>query len=161
MFARSFIVFLLLAAVPITVSSQQNNKVVVVTHDSFAASETVLEAFEDITGMTLEILRAGDAGFMVNQSILSKNNPLGDVLYGIDNTFLSRALDADLFASYESSQLQFVDESFIPDVNHVVTPVDYGDVCLNYDIGYFEENDLDLPSKLADLTLAEYAGCLL
>ena len=160
MFARSFIVFLLLAAVPITVSSQQNNKVVVVTHDSFAASETVLEAFEYITGMTLEILRAGDAGFMVNQSILSKNNPLGDVLYGIDNTFLSRALDADLFASYVSSQLQFVDESFIPDVNHVVTPIDYGDVCLNYDIGYFEENDLDLPSKLADLTLAEYAGML-
>lgn len=160
MFTRSIILLLLLVQVVTTVSSQEKEAVVVVTHDSFAASETVIEAFEAHTGITVEILRAGDAGAMVNQSILSVNNPLGDVLYGIDNTFLSRALDAEIFATYESPELQYVDESFIPDVNHVVTPIDYGDVCLNYDIAYFQENEIELPSSLADLTLTKYESLL-
>lgn len=157
---RSVAAFLVLVFSTLTITSQDDDKVVVVTHDSFAASEAVLEAFEAQTGLRLEILRAGDAGTVVNQSILSKNNPLGDALYGIDNTFLSRALDAGIFVSYESPQLEFVDELFVPDVNHAVTPVDYGDVCLNYDIAYFEENDLALPSSLADLTSDAYAGLL-
>lgn len=158
MFRITLVAIALLSLAVTTVSSQDT--VVVVTHDSFAASEAVLEAFEAQTGMTVEILRAGDAGTMVNQSILSANNPLGDVLYGIDNTFLSRALDAEIFAAYESPQLQFVAESLIPDVEHVVTPIDYGDVCLNYDIAFFEEHELDLPTSLADLTLTQYRGLL-
>ena len=82
--------------------AQDTETVVLITHDSFAASESVLEAFEEANGLRLEVLRAGDAGAMVIQAILSKNNPLGDALYGIDNTFLSRALDADIFDPYES-----------------------------------------------------------
>lgn len=160
MFTRSVVILLLLVLVLTPVSSQENDTVVVVTHDSFAASETVIEAFEAHTGITVEILRAGDAGTMVNQSILSVNNPLGDVLYGIDNTFLSRALEAEIFAAYQSPELQYVDASFIPDVNHAVSPIDYGDVCLNYDIAYFDDNEVDLPSSLADLTLTEYGGLL-
>ncbi|MCY4019839.1 MAG: thiamine ABC transporter substrate-binding protein [Chloroflexi bacterium] len=160
MFTRSVVILLLLVLVLTPVSSQENDTVVVVTHDSFAASETVIEAFESHTGITVEILRAGDAGTMVNQSILSVNNPLGDVLYGIDNTFLSRALKAEIFATYESPELQYVDASLIPDVNHAVTPIDYGDVCLNYDIAYFDDNEVALPSSLADLTLTEYQGLL-
>ncbi len=160
MYARSVVVILLLVQIVLTVSSQDNDRVVVVTHDSFAASESVLEAFEAQTGLTVEILRAGDAGAMVNQSILSMNNPLGDVLYGIDNTFLSRALEAEIFLPYDSPQLQFVSEAFIADVNHAVTPINYGDVCVNYDIAYFEENEIALPASLADLTLSEYEGLL-
>ena len=160
MFTKSVVVLLLLVLVLTTVSSQENDTVIVVTHDSFAASETVIEAFEAHTGITVEILRAGDAGTMVNQSILSVNNPLGDVLYGIDNTFLSRAQEAEIFATYQSPELQYVDASLIPDVNHAVTPIDYGDVCLNYDIAYFDDNEVDLPSSLADLTLTEYQGLL-
>ncbi len=160
MFTRSVLVFLVLVLIVTTVLSQEKEAVVVVTHDSFGASETALEAFEAHTGMTVEILRAGDAGTMVNQSILSVNNPLGDVLYGIDNTFLSRALDAEIFVAYQSPELQFVDESFVPGLDNLVTPIDYGDVCLNYDIAYFDDNELDLPTSLADLTLAEYRSLL-
>jgi len=160
MFTRLVLALLLLVLIVTTAFSQENDRVVVVTHDSFAASETVLEAFEAHTGMTVEILRGGDAGAMVNQSILSLNNPLGDVLYGIDNTFLSRALQAGIFAAYRSPELQFVDETFIPGVDHLVTPIDYGDVCLNYDIAYFDDNEVDLPSSLADLTLTEYQSLL-
>jgi thiamine transport system substrate-binding protein len=105
-------------------------------------------------------LPSGDAGQVLNQSILSKSNPLGDVLFGVDNTFLSRALDNDLFIPYESPMLDVVDERFILDEEHRVTPIDYGDVCLNYDTAYFVENDLAVPESLADLTQPEYRGLL-
>jgi thiamine transport system substrate-binding protein len=138
----------------------QETRITLVTHDSFNVSEGVLEAFENETGIFVDILRAGDAGQMVNQSVLSKENPLGDVMYGVDNTFLSRALDAELFVSYESPLLENVADDFQIDPEFRVTPVDYGDVCLNYDIAYFEDNDLALPESLQDLTKPEYEGLL-
>lgn len=132
----------------------------VITHDSFNLSESLLADFEADTGIRVEILRSGDAGQVVNQSILSKENPLGDVLFGVDNTFLSRALDAELFIPYESPLLADVPEEFLLDKEYRVTPIDYGDVCLNYDIAYFEENDLPLPESLSDLTKPQYRGLL-
>ncbi len=140
--------------------AQEGEAVVVLTHDSFAISESVLDAFEVENGITVEILRSGDAGQMVNQAILSKSNPLGDVLYGVDNTFLSRALSADIFTPYRSAGLAHVEVAFLPDDSHRVTPIDFGDVCLNYDIAYFEEHELALPQSLSDLLEPEYAGLL-
>jgi thiamine transport system substrate-binding protein len=140
--------------------SAQENTLTLVTHDSFNISEEVLAQFEDETGITVEILRSGDAGQMVNQSILSKSNPLGDVLFGVDNTFLSRALDNDLFVVYKSPMLEYVPDELILDDEFRVTPIDYGDVCLNYDTAYFEENDLPLPESLPDLTEPAYEGLL-
>ncbi len=160
MFVRQIATVLVLALVGAVAFAQEAERVVVLTHDSFAMTEEVLAAFEKHAGVTVEILRSGDAGQMVNQAILSKNNPLGDVLYGVDNTFLSRALAAEIFAPYESPELQYVNVDFIPDDTYRVTPVDFGDVCLNYDIAYFEENDLNLPSSLSDLMLPEYRGLL-
>lgn len=138
----------------------QDNVLTLVTHDSFSISENVLASFEDATGISVEILRSGDAGQMVNQSILTRENPLGDVMFGVDNTFLSRALENDLFLAYESPALENVPDEFVLDDDHRVTPVDYGDVCLNYDVAYFEENDLPLPRSLADLTDLAYEGLL-
>jgi thiamine transport system substrate-binding protein len=132
----------------------------VVTHDSFAVSEDVIEAFEEQTGISVRILRGGDAGTMVNQAVLSRQNPLGDVLYGVDNTFLTRALDADIFEPYESPFLEYVAEEFIVDDEFRVTPVDYGDVCLNYDVKYFAEADLAPPDSLEDLVDPAYRGLL-
>lgn len=160
MILRTLVLFTLLASLPSTSFAQERDMVVLVTHDSFAASESVLEAFEAETGLRLEILRAGDAGKMVNQAILSKNNPLGDALYGVDNTFLSRALEGDIFETYQSAALAYVDETFQPDDTHRVTPVDFGDVCLNYDIAYFVDHELDLPESLQELTLEQYESLL-
>lgn len=160
MISRTLVCLILLAGILLSPLAQDAETVVLVTHDSFAASEAVLDAFESFTGLTLEILRAGDAGKMVNQAILSKNNPLGDVLYGVDNTFLSRALAAEIFLPYKSDGLQYVDAAFLPDDTYRVTPVDYGDVCLNYDIAHFEEANLDLPESLQDLTSNDYSSLL-
>ena len=140
--------------------SQESETLVIVTHDSFAISEDVLTQFEDETGIVVKRLPGGDAGQVVNQAILSKNNPLGDVLFGVDNTFLSRALDGGIFIPYESPALKFIPEEFILDETFHVTPVDFGDVCINYDVGYFEETELDLPESLDDLIDLVYSDLL-
>lgn len=156
------VIFLMLVVLNLAgaAGAQDAETVVVLTHDSFSISEEVLQTFEERSGIVVEILRSGDAGQMVNQAILSKSHPLGDVLYGVDNTFLSRALDGEIFAPYQSPQLEYVREEFIPDDTYRVTPVDFGDVCLNYDVAYFEKHALPLPTSLSDLTAPAYEGLL-
>lgn len=131
----------------------------VVTHDSFAVSPEVLEAFTSETGIEVEILRGGDAGTVISQAALVAGNPTADVLYGVDNTLLSRALEADVFVPYRSPGLEDV-----PDAFHVagdpVTPIDFGDVCLNYDKTAMQQRGLAIPDALRDLTAPEYAGSL-
>lgn len=129
-----------------------------VTHDSFSLSEGTMEQFEAETGHTVEHLEAGDAGTMVNQAVLTKDNPVADVMFGIDNTFLGRALDEDLFEEYVSPYLADVPDSLKLDTR--VTPIDFGDVCLNYDIAGLAEMGLQPPSRLRDLTNPEYSGLL-
>ncbi|MBK8134845.1 MAG: thiamine ABC transporter substrate-binding protein [Chloroflexi bacterium] len=154
--------FLLLAALGLLLApvSAQFVSIRLVTYDSFSVSEGVLEAFTAETGIVVELVRLADAGATVNQVILTRDNPLGDVLYGIDNTFLSRGLKAEIFDAYESPLLSAIPDAFKIDPEFNVTPVAYGDVCLNYDVSYFEENDLNIPASLEDLTLPEYNGLL-
>jgi thiamine transport system substrate-binding protein len=128
------------------------------THDSFLISDGARAAFSATTGLTLEVLTAGDAGSMVNQAVLAAGNPMADVLYGVDTTFLSRALDADLFLSYQSPALAGVLPDLPTDPEHRVTPVDYGDVCLNYDKAAFTTTPP--PQSLADLAAPAYRGML-
>jgi thiamine transport system substrate-binding protein len=131
-----------------------------VTHDSFDVSEEVLDDFTEDTGIELEVLAAGDAGSLVNQAILTKGAPQGDVLFGVDSTFLSRALDEDIFVPYESPALEGVDESLVLDDEHRVTPIDTGDVCLNYDVQGLADAGLAPPDDLRDLADPAYAGTL-
>ncbi len=105
----------------------------VMTHDSFAVSQEVVAAFEQANDVKLVFLASGDAGTALNKAILSRNAPLADVFYGVDNTFLSRALDAGLFVPYDSPLLAQIPAQFQLDPTHAALPVDYGDVCLNYD----------------------------
>ncbi|MDX1614322.1 MAG: thiamine ABC transporter substrate-binding protein [Candidatus Promineifilaceae bacterium] len=128
------------------------------THDSFAISEEVLAEFEAANDVRIELLPAGDAGAALNQAILAKDEPLADLFFGVDNTFMGRALAAELFVPYETPTLSNVPEALQLDDSHRLTPVDYGDVCLNYDKAYFEENDLAPPTSLRQLTEAPYEG---
>jgi thiamine transport system substrate-binding protein len=132
----------------------------VMTHDSFAASEGVVAEFEKTNHVRLVFVKSGDAGTALNKAILSKHSPLADVLYGVDNTFLSRALDAGLFEPYASPQLNGVADEFKLDPQNRVSPVDYGDVCINYDKAWFAKKGLALPKTLRDLAKPEYKGLL-
>ncbi|GAP09346.1 ABC transporter periplasmic binding protein, thiB subfamily [Bellilinea caldifistulae] len=132
----------------------------VLTHDSFAASEEVIRAFEQENNVKLTFLPSGDTGSALNQAILTKNAPLADVFYGVDNTFLSRALKEEIFEPYNSPLLAQIEDAFKLDPQNRALPVDYGDVCINYDKAYFAEKNLPLPQSLADLTKPEYKGLL-
>jgi len=130
------------------------------THDSFAATEGVIKAFEQANNVTVKILPSGDAGTALNKAILSKNNPIADVFYGVDNTFLSRALSEDIFEPYHSPLLTDVPDSLKLDPQMRALPVDYGDVCPNYDKKYFADRGLNPPQSIADLIKPEYKGLL-
>jgi thiamine transport system substrate-binding protein len=138
----------------------QDSPLTVIAHDSFNYTQEVMDAFTEGTGIAVEVIRLGDAGLLVNQSLLNRENPLGDVLFGVDNTFLGRALEGDLFIPYESPSLQDIDPAFIVDDEYRVTPIDYGDVCLNYDVSYFDEGGLAIPQSLQELTDPAYNGLL-
>lgn len=136
------------------------SEVVLVTHDSFVISDDVKRAFEEESGLTLRILQSGDAAAMVTRALLTAGDPEGDVLFGIDNNLLTRALDADLFEPYESPGLENVDERYRLDPEHRVTPIDHGEVCLNYDKRWFAERGIEPPRSLDDLTDERYRGLL-
>jgi len=132
----------------------------VMTHDSFAISEDVVTAFEQANNADVVFLASGDAGTMLNKAILAKDAPLADVMFGVDNTFLSRALEADIFDAYQSPALSDIPAEFVLDSSFRALPVDYGDVCINYDKKYFSENNLAVPGSFEDLAKPEYNGLL-
>ena len=132
----------------------------VMTHDSFSISEEVVKSFEEANNAHVVFLQSGDAGAVLNKAVLTKDAPLGDVLFGIDNTFLSAALEADIFEPYESPVLNEIPDAFKLDDSNRAQPVDYGDVCVNYDKAYFADNNLAVPQSLEDLTKPEYRGLL-
>ncbi len=134
--------------------------ITLMTHDSFNVSKPVLRAFTRSTGITVKVLRAGDAGQVLNQAILTKDHPLADVLYGVDNTFLSRALDEEIFEPYSSPALATVPSDYILDESHHATPIDRADVCVNDDKRWFSDHDVPRPTSLEDLTSPEYQGLL-
>jgi thiamine transport system substrate-binding protein len=129
-----------------------------IAHDSFAGAtdETTFAPFTEETGIEVRVIAAGDAGTLVNQAVLSVDNPLADVLFGVDDTFLSRPLGEGVFRPYESENIDTVDED-LRDPDDRVTPIDYGDVCFNYDKGFFEDGSLVVPDDLDDLLSDTYA----
>jgi len=132
----------------------------VMTHDSFAASEAVISEFEQKYQVKINFISSGDTGSALNQAILTKSSPMADVFYGVDNTFLSRALQEDIFETYESPLLANIPDEFKLDKEWRALPVDYGDVCINYDKAYFVEKSLTPPESLDDLLAPEYRGLL-
>jgi len=135
-------------------------RITLVTNNAFADVGYLVDPFTVETGVEVDLLAGGDVGSMVNQAILTKDNPLGDVLYGFDNTFLSRVLEEDLFEPYESPMAAILPPEFQIDPLHRVTVVDFGDVCINYDKSFFEDSGLAIPQTLDDLRKPDYRGLL-
>ena len=135
------------------------DEVVLVTHDSFAVSKGVKAAFERESGLKLRILQGGDANEMLNRALLTAGDPQGDVIFGIDDSILSRALDGDLLEEYRSPELSALQPDFSSPDPHV-TPIDHGEVCLNYDRAWFASHRIPPPRALSDLVKARYHDLL-
>lgn len=160
---RLLLLTLLLAACTPTAAPTQPAAPVtltVMTHDSFAVTAGLVQKFEAENNVKISFVKSGDTGAALNRAILSKDTPLADVFYGVDNSFLQRALEAGIFEPYASPLLKQIPQQYQLDPEARALPVDYGDVCLNYDRAYFAEKKLAVPASLEDLTQPQYRGLL-
>ena len=119
--------------------TSREQTVTLVAHDSFAISDESIAEFEGQSGYRLEIVRTGDAGSLTNRLVLTKESPIGDVVFGLDNTFRGVA-----------DENQIIDGS--------LSEVNYSDVCFNYDRVWFEQNKIYPPTSWKDLTDPTYRG---
>jgi len=157
---RKSVLILVITTLLIAACGSEPTSLVVMTQASFAISEETIAAFEEENHIDVVFLPSGDAGSALNRAILMKEAPIADILFGIDNTFLSRAIDEDLFDVYTSPLLKKIPDAFKLDDRNYVLPIDYGDVCINYDKHFFRQNNLEIPSSLDDLINPEYANLL-
>jgi thiamine transport system substrate-binding protein len=144
-------------------SSDSTERVTLVAYDSFPVGDTTLNealaAFTEESGIEVEIVSAGDTGTMVSKAVLTAGNPEGDVIWGVDNTFLSRAID--IFEPYTPTDASRIDpelRALVPGGEAV--PVTFGDVCVNIDLDWFAERNRELPTSLDDLIDPEFANLL-
>lgn len=130
-------------------------------YDSFTPSEGIFDAFTKETGIAVEVVTGGDAGELVAKAVLTAGKPEGDVLWGVDNTLMSRALAAGVFVPHRSAHIDDIDPQSLAHVDgDLLTPVDTGDVCVNYDKEWFNDKDIAPPTSLADLVKPDYKGLL-
>ena len=156
---------LVIAACASDGNAEPSGPITLVTYESFPTEGTPindqLAEFTASTGIAVELLVAGDAGTMLSKAELTAGNPEGDVMWGIDSTFLTRAVASEVFEDYSATGLDSVDSQFtdlVPDGE--ATPVDFGDVCINYDIAALDALELEPPTSLDDLTDPAYADLL-
>jgi ABC transporter periplasmic binding protein, thiB subfamily len=148
---------------PVAASSSaptESTQLRVITHDSFALSKDVIAAFKAETGYDVVFNAPGDAGTVVNQLVLTKSAPIADVVFGIDNTFAGRAFGEDVLSPYTSAALPAGADQYAADDSARLTPIDYGDVCLNADSAWFTAKGLAVPATLDDLLKPEYRNLL-
>jgi len=160
--ALTLIALTLFAAACAVAEPENPQSLRLLAHDSFAAgvSDDTFADFTDSTGIEVEVIAGSDAGSMVNQAVLSKDNPLADVIFGVDDTFLSRAVDEGILLEYESQLSDRVPEDLFRGARGQVTPIDYGDVCINYAKEWFETSGIPVPVTLDQLREPTYADVL-
>ncbi|KAA1419585.1 thiamine ABC transporter substrate-binding protein [Nocardioides humilatus] len=136
-------------------------EVVLVTHDSFDLPKKLVTAFEKETGCELTHSPAGDGGELTSKLVVTEGDPIGDVAFGVDNTFAGVALDEGVFAPYRPSLPSGADRYLLSgDDDGVLTPIDNASVCVNVDVAWFDEHGVTPPTSLDDLTDATYRDLL-
>ena len=146
-FTRTLLTTLLIVSATACSSPSSNsstdatpNEVTLLAYDAFTPQEGIFDAFTAATGAKVKVVTGGDSGVLISKAILTAGTPEGDVLWGLDNTLLSRAQKAELLTSYE--------------------PVDTGDICVNYDKQWFASRNIAPPTSLEDLALPAYKNLL-
>lgn len=137
-----------------------DKELTVLVSDSFSISKATIENFENKNEIKIKIVKSGDVGTLLTQAILTKNNASADLIYGIDNTFMSRALNEDLFEVYQSPKLAKIDSSLILDKSYRLLPCDFGEIALNFDKKWFAEKKIATPATLEELTNSVYKNLL-
>lgn len=160
--AAGLLTALALTACSVSTGSDQSQggslkKVTIVTHDSWAAPKKLIQQFERDSGYDVTIAPSGDAGELTNKLVLTKDNPIADGVYGIDNTFGSRAVEAGVLADFESDVVD-TSQYALAGGERELTPIDWGDVCVNVDDAWLRKHRLPAPTGLDDLVKPAYKG---
>lgn len=164
---RNLALALAIAAIAVTAcNGDEPDTLTLLAYESFPTEPdgpiaVALDEFTEDTGIDVEVVISGDTGTMLSKAALTAGNPEADVMWGIDNTFLSRAIDSKVFEPYEAVDLDAIPAEFtslVPDAE--ATPVDFGDVCVNYDISALANEGIEPPTSLAELTQPQFAGKL-
>lgn len=156
----SLVIISLMLAHGCTPDNPTDKPLVILTHDSFDIGDELINQFQKDYDAEVIIQKGGDAGEILTKAILTKDAPIADLIYGIDNTFLSRALNEDLFVPYRSPLIDQVPAKFHIDPKYRVTPIDYGYVAVNYDLAWIDSNQLTPPRDLYELTTEKWRGKL-
>src|SRR3954467_1172964 len=134
--------------------------VTLVTHDSWAVDKALWADFQKTSGITVKVSMNGDAGALTNKLVLTKANPIGDIAYGVDSTFASRALKEGVFEPYTSPEADRGPQRYAVDPEHRLSAVDVGDVCVNVDTNYFTGKGIAAPETYKDLADPKYKDLL-
>ncbi len=153
---RIALVLAALGLVACSCGDNESNTITLLTHESFVLSDGTFELFTADTGITVEVVSSGDAGSVVAGAIATAGDPIGDVLFGVDNLLMQRALDADVFQPHRAEGLADVPDRFKLDTGNRLTPIDTGYVCVNYRDDELSEGSS--PLSLDDLRKPEFAS---
>lgn len=135
-------------------------KVTLVAYSAFVRPDA-LDEFTSRTGIAVDVVDGGDTGEMVAKAVLTSGRPEGDVMWGIDDPNVRRALDARVFADHAlPADLLGALDPQLTGFQPQLTPVDVGDVCVNIDRGWFAGRNVPQPTTLDDLTDARYRDLL-
>ena len=139
------------------VAAGECGEVVLVTPASSDLPRKVVTGFEDESGCTLTHSPAGDGGELASKLAVTQGDPIGDVAFGIDNTFAGAALDEGVFAPYDAELPTGADQYLLPsDDDGVLTPIDNASVCVNVDTAWFSDQGIEPPASLDDLVDPAY-----
>lgn len=129
----------------------------VLAHNSFSLPKPLLAQFEAQAGVKLSVIKAGDSGELLNKLILTRAQPIADVVFGIDNAQVAKAQAANVIEAYVSAPPV---RAGVPAVGNGVVAVDYSFVALNYDKAAFAKTGLALPKTLEELTQPQFRDLL-
>ena len=129
----------------------------VLAHNSFFLPKPLLAQFEAQTGVKLSVIKGGDSGELLNKLILTRAQPIADVVFGVDNAQYAKAKAANVLEPYAAGPLA---GEGVPTVGKGVVAIDYSYVALNYDKAAFAKSGLPLPKTLEDLADPRYRDLL-
>ncbi|MGD9938198.1 MAG: thiamine ABC transporter substrate binding subunit [Clostridia bacterium] len=159
------LVFAILWMTAVSCSSKEildeNKTLVIYAYDSFVSEwgpgPVVIPLFEEATGIKVELIGAGDAGQVLARLIDEKNAPKADIIIGIDNHLLPKAISAEVLDPYKPVGASGIATELIFDDEWRLTPFDWSTFAIIWD----SEQLAVPPASLEDLTKPEYSKKLI
>jgi thiamine transport system substrate-binding protein len=140
--------------------SPKEQELVVYTYDSFVSwglANATIPKFEEKYGVKVKLITLGDAGEVLNRLILEKDNPRADVVIGIDNNLIAKAIESGVLEPFKPSNIDVVPQELIFDPTYHVVPFDYGFIA----VVYRKDEVKNPPQSFEDLLKPEWSKSLI